>query len=501
MQSGQSPKQDEKKIPEPIPDTIEECEKRVRALFGKSSDVTVTVVNTQLEKAMIVCVDGLVSTDLVDRDIIGPLRSKSFSGSVRDCVNATQVKEITDFNGYISEVLDGNVAIFYSGWNKILIADLKFHAKRSVEPPDSEGTIRGPKEGFSETLRVNTSLLRRKLRTPNLIMEHMRLGKQSGTMIVLAYLKDIVNKDALKEVKRRLNSIDIDSILESGYLEQFIEDRPFSPISTVGLTQKPDKAAAMILEGRIAIICDGTPHVMTVPSLFIENLHVSEDHYNRYLISTFLRLLRFAALIISILLPGIFVSMVTYNQEMVPIVFLMTLVAQRENIPFPTSIEVLLLLIMFQLLKESGTRLPRAVGSAISIVGALIIGDAAVNAGIVGAPTVIIIALTAVADLVISSLNEFMTIYRFIFLFLGSTMGLIGIAAGLVFMIAHLASTESFGVPVLASSTTKSSLKDSIVKFPIMCMFFRPSVLVGKNVRRQAPHKNNKISPHNGSKE
>lgn len=470
--------------PKPVPDTADKCENAVKEIFGASKDIIVTKIDTQLEPAILVFVDGLVDSDLVDRDIIEPLKTFSFNGSVTEAINVSQFKEISDMNKFPGEVLDGNVVIFYGGSKEFVVADLKKHEKRSVTMPDSESVIRGPKEGFTETLRVNTSLLRRKLRTENLVLEDMTIGKQSRTKIVIAYLDDIVDKNVLKEVKKRLNRIDTDCILESGYIEQYIEDRPYSPISTVGLTQKPDIAAAMILEGRVAIICDGTPHVLTVPQLFVENIHTSEDYYNRYLISSFLRLIRVAAFIISTILPGFFVSMVTYNQEMLPTIFLMTLAGQRENIPFPSGIEVFLLMIMFEMLKESGTRLPKAVGSAISIVGALIIGDAAVSAGIVGAPTVIVIALTAVAGFIISSINEFVTIYRYIFLFLGATMGLIGIASGLVFMLTQLASTKSFGVPILASFNP-NEIKDSFIKAPIRFLTYRPSVLVGKNAKRQ----------------
>lgn len=466
-----------------VPKSIEECEQFAKDVFGKSPDIVVNVFETRKGKAMVSYVDGLSNSNLIDRDIIRRLKSDLFEGDVRATIDVTQIKEIYDIEQYPEEILTGDTAIFFEGSDEIIIVDLKQHEKRSIQIPDSEQVIRGPKEGFTETFRTNTALLRRKLRTENLVIENMTIGKQSRTKVAVAYLKGIVNQDVLSEVKKRLKKIDIDAVLESGYIEQFIEDNPFSPIATVGMTQKPDIAAAMILEGRVAIICDGTPHVLTVPQLFVENIHVSEDYYNRYLITSFLRILRTIALVVSIVLPGFFVAMVTFNQEMLPASFLVTIATERSKTPFPSGAEVLLLMLMFELLKESGTRLPQAVGSAISIVGALIIGDAAVNAGIVGAPTVIIIAMTAVASFIVSSLTEFMTMYRYVFLFLGAAMGLIGIAAGLVVLLTQIAGTKSFGVPIL-DSFNQNELKDSFIKFPIRFLFARPAAVVGNNARR-----------------
>lgn len=470
-----------------IPDSIDACEKLVREIFTKSTDIVVETFMTHKQKAMLVYVDGLTNRDLIDRDIVAPLKAFEFDGDIEIAIHSTfkQAKDIQDF---VNKVLNGDTAIFYQDSGKIIICELKFWDKRSVDSPDAENVVRGPKEGFTENFRTNTSLIRRKIRTPKLIIETLTLGKQTNTIIGLAYVEGIVNQQVLKELKERLSKIDTDAILETGYIEQYMEEHFFSPLSTFGLTQKPDVVAAKILEGRVAIICDGTPHVLTVPQLFIENMHTSEDFYNRTIIVSFLRFMRALSFLIAILLPGIFTAILTYNSEMLPSEFFKTIITATEKTPLPIGAEVFFLIIMFELLQESGTRLPKTVGSAISIVGGLIIGDAAVSAGIVSAPVVIVVGLTAVTSFIIPNLDEYVTIYRLLFLFLGGTMGIIGIASGVMIMMAQLISTESFGIPIL-SSFSKNELKDSFIRFPLRFILYRPLSIVKDNIVRAKKYK------------
>lgn len=465
-----------------IPEKIADCEALIRSTFHNSSDMVVEAFDTRREKAMIVYIDGLLNKDLMDRDIITPLKSEAFDGDLSASIH-THFRRLDDFNLCVNSLINSNVVIFYEGSKAAFAADLRQWNTRSVEAPDSESVIRGPKEGFTESIRTNTSLLRRKIKNPNLVFEDLELGRQTNTIITLAFVKGIVNRNVLREVKARLSQIDVDAILESGYIEQFLDQHQFSPISGMGLTQKPDVAAGRILEGRVAILCDGTPHVITIPELFIENLHTSEDYYSRILQAFILRTLRLVGLFIGVMLPGLSVAIFTYNQEMLPSSFLTHLIISTQKTPFPSALEAFFLILMFELLRESGTRLPKAVGSAISIVGSLIIGEAAVSAGIVGAPMVIIIALTAVASFIVPNLTEFILIYRLLFLFLGATMGLIGIGAGIMIMLTQVISTESFGIPIL-SSFSKQELKDTIFRFPLKTMKFRPRSIAKDNIRR-----------------
>jgi spore germination protein KA len=433
---------------------------------------------------MIAYIDGLVNKDLIDRDIILPIKSKKFDGDIYTAIKVIY-NEVDDINICIQNVLQGNVALFYENNKNILvIEEFKQWDKRQVDEPSAEVVIRGPREGFTENIRTNTSLLRRKIKTPDLVFEKLILGKQTNTIINIVYIDGIVNQDVLKELKRRLAKINTDSILESGHIEQYIEESPFSPFSGVGVTQKPDIVAAKILEGRVAVICDGTPHVLTVPDLFFENLRSAEDYYDRSLITSINRLLRLFGLFITILLPALYVAITTYNQEMIPYVFLNSLITSTVKTPMPAAAEIFLLILFFNLIKEAGIRLPKGVGSAITIVGSLIIGEAAVNAGLVGAPMVIIVALTSVTSFVQPNLNEFVIIYRLLFLILASVMGLIGIGSGIVIMLTQLISKTSFGIPIL-STFSKSEMKDSVIRFPLESLKYRPPSIAKDNVKRR----------------
>lgn len=241
-------------IQDPIPSTIEECEKQIKAIFKNSSDIIIQSFKTPQEPAMVVYVDGLVDKDLVDRDAITPLKSADFNGDLSLAIK-THYHEIRDIQSAVNEILQGDTAIFYSGSKTAYIMDFKHWEKRSVETPDSETVVRGPREGFTESIRTNTALLRRKIRTPKLVIENMTIGRQTNTPIGIVYVEGIVNQSVLKELKGRLSKIDTDAILESGYIEQYISENIYSPITGIGLTQKPDVLAARILEGRVGVMC------------------------------------------------------------------------------------------------------------------------------------------------------------------------------------------------------------------------------------------------------
>jgi spore germination protein KA len=443
----------------------------------------VNIFTTHSETAMIVFIDGLVNKDLIDRDIIKPIKSPGFDGDVALAVQ-TIFEKTEDMSVVVEQVLTGNVAVFYEKSNQAYIVEFKGYDKRTVSQPDAEAVIRGPKESFTENIQTNTALMRRKIKTPKFIMESMTLGRQTKTSVILTYIDGIVNQEVLAELKRRLSKIDTAEILETGQIEQQICENTFLPISGMGLTQKPDTAAQKVLCGKIAILCDGTPHALIIPDLFIENLHTSEDYYNRTVYTSIIRILRTISLLITILLPGLGVAIITFHAEMIPAVFFTSIINASQKVPMPIAMEVLMLAAVFELVQVGGARLPNTVGSAITIVGSLVIGEAAVSAGIVSRTMVIIVALTAVAGFLTPNLHEFTIIYRLFFWLLGSTMGLIGIGAGVFIMMTQLISTYTFGIPIL-SSFSKEELKNSIIRFPIKSLKDRPESIVKDNIKKQ----------------
>ncbi|NLL56332.1 MAG: spore germination protein [Clostridiales bacterium] len=448
--------------------------------FKNSFDMKIERVPTNSGEVVLAYVDGMINRDLFNRDVITPLKSDSFAGDIPKSI-LTSIDKVDDHQKFIIEILNGSLGIYYNG--ERFISDIRKWEKRSVETPGSENATRGPKEGFTEDLLTNTALLRRKIRNENLVLESRVLGRQSRTKVVIGYVDGIANKEVLALLRERLDQIDIDSVLETGTIEQLIDNKPLIPLSTIGMSQKPDVIASKIMEGRVCLFCDGSPHALYLPELFIENLQRSEDYYHRAPIATFLRIIRFIGFLISVILPGFYVGMATFNPEMLPPSFLVTIISSMEQTPFPEAIEILFLVLMMELLKESGTRLPKALGSAVSIVGALIIGEAAVNAGIVSAPSVIIVALSAVAGFIVPNLNEFTTIYKLIFIIFASLMGIIGLAAVLVIMITQLSAMRSFDIPIM-SFFHKNELKDSLLRFPTRHLRFRPASIQRENFKR-----------------
>lgn len=447
-------------------------------------------------KVLIIYIDGLVNKELVGRDIVNSfvMKSKELPAAAllnssrwKTLISAVNTTETKKMSAVISDILNGDAVLFVDGADTALAVDAKGWEKRTVAEPDTESVIRGPREGFIENIRTNTSLLRRKIKNPNLVFENFHIGKQTTTDVALAYIDGIVNQAVLDEVRKRLNKIDTDSILETGYIEQFIEDSPFSPIATIANTQKPDILAARMLEGRVAIFCDGTPHVLTVPHLFIEELQTSEDYYMRPFIAGAWRLLRILALFTSIFLPGLYVALQTFHQEMIPTILLLRMAGSISDIPFPAGAEMFIMVIFYEFLRESGIRLPRAVGSAISIVGALIVGESAVNAGLVSGPVVIIIAITGVTGFIVPALSEAIMIYRLLFLIAGTAMGLYGIVCGLIMLVMHAVSLRSLGVPYTSplAPSDQSVLRDFILRFPLWTMNRRPKAIAQDNRQRR----------------
>jgi spore germination protein KA len=370
------------------------------------------------------------------------------------------------------------------GIDKALVINAKGWEKRGVDEPSSEAVIRGPRESFIESLRTNTSLIRRKIKNPDLTFEIMTIGKRTKTNVSLAYIKGIAAPELIETVRNRMSAINTDSILESGYIEQYIEDAPSSIFATLGYTEKPDVAAAKLLEGRVAILVDGTPFVLTAPALFIESFQTAEDYYFRPYFATLLRIIRMIAFFLTVLAPALYVAITTYHQELIPTDLLFTMANAREGIPFPAFVESLVMIITFEILREAGIRLPRPVGQALSIVGALVIGQSAVSAGIIGAPMVIVVSIQAVSGFVIPNLAESAAVLRLIYLLLSAAFGGYGITIGALGTLVHMASLESFGYPYLSpiAPFDTEDLKDTAIRVPLWLMISRPK---GMSVNRQ----------------
>lgn len=478
-----APKQNLESVPEKnktsISTNLQENLVKIQDVFANASDLVIRQfeIGSRVRiKAFIAFIDGLVDKEIIQLNLLKPLMIEMHSSNADDEFNQTnalniinqrlltlsEVEETNYFEDAVEHIVAGSTALFLEGSTTALIASMHGWEARNVSQPDTEVVVRGPREGFTETLRTCTSLLRRRIKNPNLKFEKMTIGKQTKTDVVIAYIKGIANDKIVEEVKRRLSRIDTDSILESGYIEQYIEDNPWSFLPTIGNSEKPDIVAAKMLEGRVAILTDGTPFVLTVPYLFIEAFQSSEDYYSRPFYASILRMLRFVAYFISVFAPALYVALTTYHQEMIPPDMLISMAAAKEGTPFPAFVEAMIMGIIYEILKEAGVRLPRPVGQAISIVGALVIGEAAVSAGLIGAPMVIVVSLTAISSYVVSSINDTVSIMRLVYVLMAGFLGLFGIMIATAGFLTHMVSLRSFGVPYLApiSPMIPEDLKD-----------------------------------------
>ncbi len=488
-------------------------EAMLKEIFRNCSDIVFRPI-CRHPRILLIYADGLIDTNMMDKVVLLPFmydgtpsvkEEAPISGQLiqEQLVAISQVETVTTINDATDGILKANLALLVDGESKAIVAGLSGFEKRSIEEPAAEISVRGPRDGFTETLRVNTSLIRRRIRSSKLKLESITVGQVTQTDIEIIYIEGIVSNSVLEEVRKRLGQIQIDGILESGYIEDYIEDAHLSPFPQIQNTERPDIVCASLLEGKVAIMVDNTPFVLIVPMTFWTGLQAVEDYYERSVYTTFVRLIRYSLFNIALLLPSMYVALTTFHQQLIPTDLLISIAKSREGVPFPTIVEALLMEFMFEGLREAGIRLPKAVGSAVSIVGALVIGQAAVQAGIVSAPVVIVVATTGISSFAIPRYN-FGTAYRllrFPMLIFAGALGLYGIISGLFLIMIHLLGLRSFGVPYMSPVVpqTLQSLKDVFIRAPRWSMTQRPA-FSGANKRRSSEFRQSSSQRGRGEK-
>ena len=421
--------------------------------------------------------DGVSDSMMLGEHVIKPLilakdlphPPKLLYEAVRDHVELTgEIKETEDIREIIDAITYGDTLLLVEGSATGLIINNKGFNLRGISEPEGEKVLLGPREGFTEGLMTNLSMLRRRLRTHQLKLKMDSLGRQSKTGICIAYMDNIVNKDILKELERRLEAIDIDAILDAGYITEFIAEKSALGFHTIGATERPDVVAGRLLEGRIAVFTDGSPVVLTLPYLFVENFHSSEDYYMGNLYATYNRMLRMFSFLLTITIPAAFVAIMGFHHEMLPTGLMLTFSAARQHVPLPTALECLVLLIFFDFLREAGVRTPGYVGQAVGFVGGIVIGQAAVEAHLVAAPVVIVVAFTGITIIVVPRLTMASLVARYSLLLAAGLFGLTGLALGLAVILIHVINLQSFGVPTLmpTGKLSAQTVKDSFVRAP-----------------------------------
>ncbi|MCY1712860.1 spore germination protein [Caproiciproducens galactitolivorans] len=480
-----------------ISSSISENLKQITNTIGNDLDFTVRVfdilLNKHVLKGAVIFINGMADTNKLNSlsmELNETILSQTWDGlTLEDCfiklktslLCQVKVSVGSDSETIYEEVLSGNTILLLDGMDRYLILNTIGPDGRSITESTSQTIIRGPKEAFTEKLTVNITLIRRIIKAKSLKIEKMSIGNLTKTNVAILYLDQIAKEEMLNEVRTRLKNIKVDSILDSGYIEEYIKDDPNSIFPTILNSERPDAVAGNLLEGKIAVLVDGSPYVLTVPAFFIDFMQVSEDYYHHYIISSFIRLLRYVALILTLIVPAFYIALTTFHQEMIPTTLLVSIAAQREGVPFPAFVEVFLMEIIFEILREAGIRMPRAVGSAISIVGALVLGQAAVQAGIISAFIVIIVSITAITSFAIPNyeMSNAVRIIRFGFMILSTCFGLFGVFIGLVLLTLHLSKLKSLGIPYmtpLAPANVQEN-KDALIRFPLWKMRYRPRMI------------------------
>ncbi len=402
-----------------------------------------------------------------------------------------EIKEGGNLDELLNMVMLGDTLFLMEGVDRALALDTKGWKTRNLTEPEAETSIRGAREGFNESIHDNLSLLRRRLPIAQLWVESFQVGSLTRTHVTLIYIKGLVGEGILAEIRSRLKKIDTDSIIESGDIEQFIEDEPFTIFPLIQRTERPDKVVASLVEGQAAIMTNGSPFVLLAPSTAFAMMQSSDDYFEKTPLGTFIRILRLTAVAIAVFLPCFYVSVVNFHQELVPTALILRIAASREGLPFPVILELLLMESVFEILREAGLRLPTTVGNAVSIVGALVLGDAAIRAGIVSPPVVIIVALTAIASFVIPNfaLGISIRLLRFAFTALGAVFGLFGVQFGILLLLVHLSALRSFGVPYLMplAPLIWKDMKDNLFVAWKWGMINRPRLLGFREPVRQDP--------------
>ncbi len=433
-------------------------------------------------KAFLVYIDGMSDSKSINRFILHPLMLKSrantfnkneevVSTAVANNITVKKVKKFNlvdyifscliplndtkktqEFKDVINSINSGECALFVDTIDTCFLSDVKGYERRSIDTPKNEVVIRGSQESFVENIRTNTSMLRRMVNNENLVIENINVGTVSKTKCAVCYLKDIANNDLVAEVKYRMNNLDIDYIISSGQLEELIKENTNSTLPETISTERPDNASSSILDGKVVIIVNGSPFCLIVPCTFFDLLSSPEDKNINSKYANFLKLVRLLACTISVLLPGLYIAITNFHEELIPTELLFSIISSRQAVPISIELEIILMEIAFELIHEAGIRVPSPIGPTMGIVGALVLGDAAVSASIVSPISIIIVAITGLASFSAPnySLEFHFRILRFIFIFLGALFGFIGIAIGLFIYIALLANFSSFGIPYLS---------------------------------------------------
>ncbi len=468
----------------------------IQRLFVDVDILRIKFIENNHQQALRFCIafcDGVVNSAIINDNIVRPLMISNaallgpqlMDTLANHVVQISEAKQTVDFSEIIEAISYGDTVLFADGTAKALILNTKGFTTRSTTEPENERSLSGPREGFTESIMQNLSFIRRKVRTSELKMKFLSVGTRTKTSICVSYINGLADKRILDEVQKKLNEIDIDGVLDSNYITELIRDKKWALFRSTGYTERPDVVVGNLLEGRIAIFIDGTPSVLTVPYLFIQNFQSNEDYYLNFYYTTYSRLLRIIGFFITVGVPGFYIAIVAFHHEMIPTQLLINIAAERQSVPLPANIEAFIMLVIFDILRETGIRMPSNIGQALGIVGALVIGQAAVEAKMVAAPMIIVVGITGITNLLVPKLNAPVIYLRFFVLLASSIFGFFGFVLSSACMLIHIFNLTSFGLPqvMLSGSYQYQEIKDLAFRSPWWWMRTRPGRISANTVR------------------
>lgn len=475
-------------------DTLAKTKKKFKTLLGDNSDIVCRDIVIGNKEAFIVFIDLLVDENIVNDNIISEIHKQvkeckdiTFE-SIKTSLNAiNSVESAKDINAAVDNCFKGYVALVVQDMSEILCMKAsKVESRAIIEPPTS-AVMHGPREGFTEDIKTNMILIRKRLLTGSLKIVDKTAGVRTKTSIKVLYLKDVADNGVVNKIIKKIDKINIDGIIDSTYVAQYLAERPYSIFKQIGLTEKPDVVVSKILEGRVAIIVDGSPVVLTLPYLLLEDLQSNNDYYIENHRVSFLRVLRMFGIIISSVVPGFYVAMQLYHYKVFPLKFLISIINTTQNVPLNPFAEILFILLLFEVLYEASLRMPKYVGMALSIVGALILGDTAVQAGLISPPGVMIVAISSITVYTTPDISSQIFLIRFLLVLLGGFMGFIGIMLGGAYIMVYLLDFDNYGAPYFAPFTpyVANDRKDFVLKRVLMEMDSRPKSFKVKDRKRQ----------------
>lgn len=472
---------------------------QINKMNGNSPDITTRQIKIGFKSIGYIYLESVSSDDKISDFLVKSITrlkrthflDNFFTNLYKELENNianSKMKTIDNYEDMFYYLSSGFTVVIVDGFNKSIVLETKEKLDRGVTEPTTEVSIRGPKDSFTENYNKNLGLVRKRVKDPNLWFKEFLVGRRSKTKVSVGYIKDIADINKVERVFQKIDSIDIDAILDSGYIRDFLAKDDRTTFPTIISTERPDLVSASLLEGKIVVIVENTPFALVMPGTITNFIHSPEDNYQKAINVSLTRALRLIAMLITITAPALYVAATTFNQEVIPDTLLISLAIQRSRVPFPTSFAIIILMLTFEILRESDMRLPETMGTSISIVGALVLGDAAVNAGIVSPIVVIVVAISSITGLLFTDMdivNAF-RYWRLFFLLVASTMGLIGFVIASIIFIIKLCSIESLELPYLTpfSPLYINSFQDSIFTLPRNKMKKRPPYLASKNIHR-----------------